>query len=116
MLKNKWIPVLTTGALIGVLGFAGPTASAEDKPTSWPAFRIQKASDLIGKSVENPRGETLGEVQDLAIDAERGRIVYAVLSFGGFLGMAKSGSPSRSGRSRSPMIANILCSRWKRTV
>lgn len=52
------------------------------------AFRIQKASDLIGKSVENNRGEKLGEVQDLAIDPDRnGRVVYAVLSFGGFLGM-----------------------------
>jgi sporulation protein YlmC with PRC-barrel domain len=52
-------------------------------------FRIQKASDLIGKPVVNPRGERLGEVQDLAIDGERGRIAYVVLSFGGFLGMGE---------------------------
>lgn len=51
------------------------------------SFRIQKASDLIGKPVQNAYGEQLGEVQDLAIDAERGRVVYGVLSFGGFLGL-----------------------------
>lgn len=87
MLKANWIPVLAVGALIGMLGFAGQVASAEDKPLSRQTFRIQKASDLIGKTVQNPQGEKLGEVQDLAIDGERGRVAYVVLSFGGFLGM-----------------------------
>ncbi len=89
MLKIKWIPVLAVGALIGVLGFVGQVASAGDKSPSRSTFRIQKASDLIGKPVLNPRGEKLGEVQNLAIDAERGRVAYAVLSFGGFLGMGE---------------------------
>ncbi len=57
--------------------------------TTTGSLRIQKASDLIGKPVENTRGERLGEVQDLAIDPDRGRVVYGVLSFGGFLGMGE---------------------------
>jgi len=89
MLKVKRVHVFAVGALIGVLGFTGQMASAGDKAPSQKPFRIQKASDLIGKPVENPRGEKLGEVQDLAIDAERGRVAYAVLSFGGFLGMGE---------------------------
>jgi len=89
MLKVKRIPVLAVGALVGMLGFAGQVASAQDKSPSRPSFRIQKASDLIGKSVENLQGEKLGEVQDLAIDAERGQIAYAVLSFGGMMGMGE---------------------------
>ena len=89
MLKIKWTPFLAVGALIGVLGFAGQVAFAGDKSQSQQPFRIQKASDLIGKPVENPRGEKLGEVQDLAIDAERGRVAYAVLSFGGFMGVGE---------------------------
>lgn len=83
-------PVVAIVALAAVLGFAVPTASADDK-SLLPAqqFRTQKASDLIGKPVENPRGERLGDVQDLAIDGERGRVAYAVLSFGGFLGVGE---------------------------
>lgn len=87
MFKTNWIPVLAVGAFLGVLGFAGAIASAGDKSPSRETFRTQKASDLIGKSVVNLKGEALGEVQDLAIDAEHGRVAYAVLSFGGFLGM-----------------------------
>lgn len=87
MLKVNGNSVLAVGALIGMLGLAGQVASADDNASSRQTFRIQKASDLIGKSVENQRGEKLGEVQDLAIDGERGRVAYVVLSFGGFLGM-----------------------------
>lgn len=47
---------------------------------------LHKASDVIGKTVQNAQGEELGEIADIAIDGE-GRIRYAVLSFGGFLGM-----------------------------
>lgn len=48
---------------------------------------ILKASDLIGKNVVNPEGKSLGEIKNLAIDAESGRIAYGILSFGGFLGI-----------------------------
>ncbi|MBU0718911.1 MAG: PRC-barrel domain-containing protein [Planctomycetes bacterium] len=81
--------VLALCGIIGVLGFAVQIASADDKPLPQQQFRIQKASDLIGKPVQNPDGERLGEVQDLAIDGERGRVAYVVLSFGGFLGMGE---------------------------
>jgi len=89
MLKIRWSSILAAGAIVGVLGFAGRSTFAEDKSPSQRSFRIQKASDLIGKPVENPRGELLGEVQDLAIDAEQGRVAYVVLSFGGFLGVGE---------------------------
>ena len=45
------------------------------------------ASKLIGDPVVNPRGENLGKIEDLVIDPKTSRIDYAVLSFGGFLGM-----------------------------
>jgi len=51
-----------------------------------PCF-VHKASDLIGGDVKNPQGEDLGEIQDLVINPESGNVEYAVLSFGGFLGM-----------------------------
>lgn len=48
---------------------------------------VVKASDLIGYSVTNAQGDTLGKIEDIVIDPSQGRIAYAVLSFGGFLGM-----------------------------
>lgn len=45
------------------------------------------ASTLNGDQVVNAQGEDLGHIEDLMIDLNSGRISYAVLSFGGFLGM-----------------------------
>ena len=42
---------------------------------------------VIGSSVVNAQNEDLGKIEDLVLDAGAGRIAYAVLSFGGFLGM-----------------------------
>ncbi len=46
------------------------------------------ATDLQGEPVENTRGEDLATLDDFVID-EQGRIVGAVVSFGGFLGMGE---------------------------
>ncbi|MHB8100707.1 MAG: PRC-barrel domain-containing protein [Methanosarcina sp.] len=45
------------------------------------------ANTVKGDKVINMAGEHLGKIEDLMIDLEYGRIVYAVLSFGGFLGI-----------------------------
>jgi sporulation protein YlmC with PRC-barrel domain len=52
-----------------------------------PDRRILSASTLIGNSVRNTDGEKLGEIKDIMLDTETGRIAYAVLGFGGFLGL-----------------------------
>src|ERR1700686_4665558 len=44
---------------------------------------------VIGSKVVNAQNEDLGKIEDLVIDAGAGRIAYAVLSFGGFLGMGE---------------------------
>jgi sporulation protein YlmC with PRC-barrel domain len=41
----------------------------------------------MNDKVRNPQGEDLGKIEDFMLDTESGRIEYAVLSFGGFLGM-----------------------------
>lgn len=43
--------------------------------------------DLKGVTVRNPEGEDLGKLEDVVVDGRSGRVAYAVLSFGGFLGM-----------------------------
>lgn len=55
--------------------------------TEMPEMWLFKASDLIGKEVRNNTDEKLGKIYDLAVDTTDGRISYAVLQFGGFLGV-----------------------------
>ncbi len=45
------------------------------------------SDSLNNTSVRNPEGEDLGNVKELMIDLNSGRVAYAVLSFGGFLGL-----------------------------
>jgi len=49
--------------------------------------RVLSATTMIGDKVVNPNGEELGTLKELMIDLDEGRVNYAVLSFGGFLGM-----------------------------
>jgi sporulation protein YlmC with PRC-barrel domain len=56
-------------------------------PTQGPGPEVMGASTLSGDEVVNARGETLGEIKEIMLDVPSGRIAYAVLSFGGFLGM-----------------------------
>jgi len=48
---------------------------------------VLAASTLSGDSVRNAAGEDLGKISEIMIDIPSGRVAYAVLSFGGFLGL-----------------------------
>ena len=45
-----------------------------------------KGKQLIGAKVEDPSGKNIGSIEDVMVDAS-GRIPFAVLSFGGFMGI-----------------------------
>jgi sporulation protein YlmC with PRC-barrel domain len=49
--------------------------------------RVMSASTITGDAVVNANGDKLGQIEELMIDLENGRVAYAVLSFGGFLGI-----------------------------
>ncbi len=48
---------------------------------------LLSGSSIIGTDVKNHAGDDLGKIKDLMIDTASGEINYAVLSFGGFIGM-----------------------------
>jgi sporulation protein YlmC with PRC-barrel domain len=52
-----------------------------------PGPEIMAASTLEGDEVVNNVGEDLGHIEEIMVDVTTGRVAYAVLSFGGFLGM-----------------------------
>jgi len=51
--------------------------------------QVLSASTIMGDDVVNAEGENLGEIKELMIDLDAGQIAYAVLSFGGFLGLGE---------------------------
>ncbi|HSF33434.1 MAG TPA: PRC-barrel domain-containing protein [Candidatus Tectomicrobia bacterium] len=44
-------------------------------------------SDLIGATVKNPQGESLGSIKELVLDPQNAKIKNAVVSMGGLLGI-----------------------------
>jgi sporulation protein YlmC with PRC-barrel domain len=55
--------------------------------------RIIAASKVSGTNVYNAAGEKLGSVYDVLIDKVSGKADYAILSFGGFLGIGDKYHP-----------------------
>ncbi len=60
-----------------------------DTDTDGPGPYIMAADTLEGDSVTNNEGESLGEIKSIMVDVPRGRVAYAVLSFGGVLGLGE---------------------------
>ena len=76
-------------------GFAEPPASHDGNATTIAhagtehatTHRVLAAGTLAGDHVRSANGDDLGSIEEIMLDLERGRIAYAVLSFGGFLGI-----------------------------
>ncbi|MFU0505845.1 PRC-barrel domain-containing protein [Pseudaminobacter sp. NGMCC 1.201702] len=51
------------------------------------------SDDVVGTNVYDARGEHIGEVERLILEKRSGRVSYAVLSLGGFLGMGEDYYP-----------------------
>lgn len=51
------------------------------------------SAKIVNSEVFNHAGEKLGVIEDLLVDKVSGRTIYAVLSFGGFLGLGERHHP-----------------------
>ena len=49
--------------------------------------------EVRGTSVYNTAGDSLGSIDDVMLDKKSGKVAYAVMSFGGFLGMGNHYHP-----------------------
>jgi len=59
------------------------TGSAGPGPT------LMGADTLLGDGVVNGANEDLGDIKEIMLDMNTGQVAYAVLAFGGFLGMGE---------------------------
>ncbi len=55
----------------------------DDKTTG----NLVRASQLIGMNLQNSQGKSVGEINDIVLDAKTGKVRYAAVTYGGFLGM-----------------------------
>jgi hypothetical protein len=48
---------------------------------------------VTGTAVYNKDAENIGKIHDIMIDRKSGQVVYAIMSFGGFLGLGEDFHP-----------------------
>jgi hypothetical protein len=63
------------------------------KATAHPDHRLISSEDVQGTNVYGAGDKSIGEIDHLLIDKMSGKVAYAVMSFGGFLGLAHSHYP-----------------------
>jgi len=54
-----------------------------------PGPSLMGADTLLGEDVVNAAEEDLGDIKEIMLDMQTGQVAYAVLAFGGFLGMGE---------------------------
>lgn len=59
------------------------------KNRTGPGPGLMGANTLDGNDVYNLKNEDLGDIKEIMLDMDTGRVAYAVLSFGGFMGMGE---------------------------
>jgi sporulation protein YlmC with PRC-barrel domain len=62
-------------------------------PTVSGHTKAVRARKVIGTNVKDPSGRKIGEVEDVMLDKESNNIMFAVVGFGGFLGVAEKYHP-----------------------
>lgn len=61
----------------------------KDTDSAGPGPSLMGADTLIGDSVVNLQEDDMGDIKEIMLDMRTGQVAYAVLSFGGFLGMGE---------------------------
>jgi sporulation protein YlmC with PRC-barrel domain len=100
-MKNKFKLQLLAAAMISAIGMTAHADDAKRTSSGKSSAVVTKSSDaqlqgrdvraskLIGTDVKNAKGEDMGEIHDLMLDPVSQRVSYAVLSFGGVMGLGE---------------------------
>ncbi len=77
------------GAQKGAQQAAQTSQGKQSKAQAQDNARYMRASEVIGRNVRGAKGNDLGEINDLIVDVKTQRVRYAILGFGGILGMGE---------------------------
>lgn len=70
--------------VLAVFPGSGPAAA-----TGTPHQEMYRSSKIVGATVRNADQRKIGVIKDLMLDSQRGEIAYAVISFGGVMGVGE---------------------------
>ncbi len=73
----------------GMYKISTTAASAGPDQRRGPGPHLMGADTLVGNDVYNRSEDDLGDIKEIMLDMRSGRVSYAVLSFGGFMGMGE---------------------------
>lgn len=62
-------------------------------PTSSARTTAIRAKTVLGTAVEDRAGNKIGSIEDIVLDKQTNAILFAVVGFGGFLGIAEKYHP-----------------------
>jgi hypothetical protein len=65
----------------------------QERPSETAGHPLILSSRVVGTPVYDSAGTRLGHVDDLSIEKVSGRAIYAIMSFGGFLGIGEKFHP-----------------------
>ena len=90
-LRRGLLALASASALTLSLAPGSASAAGGPPPVALVVVNVQavalgyRASQLIGRTVTNDRGEDIGKIDDLVVG--RDKVLFAVLAVGGFLGL-----------------------------
>jgi sporulation protein YlmC with PRC-barrel domain len=85
---------------------------------AWEDADEQSANKLSGKDVRGSDNEKIGNIKDFIVDAQSGKILYVVISSGGFLGIGDTlrlvpfNAVQRSSADDDRFVINIAKAQW----
>jgi sporulation protein YlmC with PRC-barrel domain len=92
-IRRRGLPAIVLAAGLG-FGLGVPyVVSAQIKPVALVVVNVKtvalgyRASQLIGRTVVNDKGENIGKIDDLVVG--RDKVLFAIIGVGGFLGIGQ---------------------------
>jgi sporulation protein YlmC with PRC-barrel domain len=93
------------------------TSSSTTSMTSDKTFQVERANKLVGKEVQDSQNQKAGKIDNIVVDLESGRIIYAVIGSGGVLGAGekKYAVPPQIFQTGSPSSLKLTVDKQKLT-
>jgi sporulation protein YlmC with PRC-barrel domain len=80
------VPALVCAPLVAS---AQPPAPPAPTRPIWRELRLSEARNVLGMRIKNEQGRDVGEIDNLLIDTQNGRISHVVVAVGGFMGVGE---------------------------
>jgi sporulation protein YlmC with PRC-barrel domain len=88
--KHSRVALVVLALVCGPLvASAQPPAPPAPTRPIWRELRLSEARNVLGMRIKNEQGRDVGEIDNLLIDTQNGRISHVVVAVGGFMGVGE---------------------------